>query len=415
MDSLEQANDKAMTPPATPTRAGHLKCDSASSDLENTLSSLRRGDSISSDTSHLWFADSAGHASTELFLFPHHVIDYAYHSNAEGKRNRPIGEGLWSDVYLATPSISEPSRQGTETLCMTTITPPSTPVHSRESSMSKGTLSTLPFTYAIKVPASTSAREVLLAEARILSYLSRFPDAENHIVPFHGFDSRTGSLVLKAMDSTLESWIHSDLNTLDEASRAQRLATVFPTIALSLLHSLQWLQTKGCTHADIKPSNILVSRQPSPSSDLHPVFSDFSSSVLSRSDASIASEVAPTGAGTWDYLDPQLLTSSSPTPVSAASDLWSLAITLLVLVLGASPYDAFKGNKYQQREMIRQGAPMQCLAYDDAGLRNVRRLKTLSAHVGWDVQAWFTLVLVKEPGKRVGVAEWIGGLAERMG
>jgi serine/threonine protein kinase len=285
------------------------------------------------------------------------------------------------------------------------MSPPLTPVRTVDSGVGLDKLIATPIIYAVKVPAMTSAKKVLAAEARILSYLSRYPDAEKHVVSFYGLDTRTGALTLKAMDDTLEGWIQKELNTLDEPARAHKLATVFPSIALALIASLQWMQDKDCTHADIKPSNILVS-----SSSLEgipkPVYTDFSSTILTRPDTTIESEASPLGAGTWDYLDPSLLSSSSTTSPSSATDLWSLAITLLFLVLGSSPYDAFKGNKFQQREMIKSGSPLQCMGYDDQGIKNVKRLQTLSKDLGFDVQKWLAKVLVKDAGKRAGVEEW---------
>jgi serine/threonine protein kinase len=295
------------------------------------------------------------------------------------------------------------------------MTPPLTPVRTIDSGIYLSRLPITPPMYAVKVPAMTSAKKVLGAEARILSYLSRFPDAENHIVPFYGLDTRTGSILLQAMDDTLEGWIQKTLNTLDEASRAEKLAAVFPSIALALLTSLQWMQDKSCTHADIKPSNILVSSSssspPSSSSSTDPsipkpVFTDFSSTILLHPDAKISSCASPLGAGTWDYLDPSLLSSSSTASPSASSDLWSLAITLLFFILGSSPYDAFKGNKYQQREMIKSGCPLQCMGYDDQGMRNVKRVRGLSRDLGIDLLAWLGRVLVKDKGERVGLKEW---------
>jgi serine/threonine protein kinase len=294
------------------------------------------------------------------------------------------------------------------------MTPPLTPVRTIDSGVYLTRLPITPPMYAVKVPAMASAKKVLGAEARILSYLSRFPDAENHIVPFYGLDTRTGSILLQAMDDTLEGWIQKTINTLDEATRAEKLAAVFPSIALALLTSLQWMQDNSCTHADIKPSNILVSSPPSPSSSSSstnlsipkPVFTDFSSTILSHPDAKISSCASPLGAGTWDYLDPSLLSSSCTASPSAASDLWSLAITLLFLILGSSPYDAFKGNKYQQREMIKSGCPLQCMGYDDQGIRNIKRVQRLSRHLGLDLLAWLGKVLVKDKGMRVGLKEW---------
>jgi len=284
------------------------------------------------------------------------------------------------------------------------MTPPLTPLKTVDSAIGLNMIPTTPSLYAIKEPAMTSAKKVLSAEARILSYLTRYPNAEHHIVPFYGLDTRTGSLILKAMDDTLEGWIQKDLNTLDSASRAAKLAAVFPSIAHSLITSLLWMQDKDCTHADIKPSNMLVSTMLSGAPK--PVYTDFSSTILTRPEATIESQASPLGAGTWDYLDPCLLSSSCAAPPSAASDLWSLAITLLFLILGSSPYDAFKTNKYQQREMIKAGAPLQCLGYDDQGITNMKRLQSLSRALRFDLMTWFAKVLVKDTSKRVGIEEW---------
>ena len=347
--------------------------------------------------------------STETIHFPYGLTDYEIITNAKGKK-KLIGEGLWSDVYLAKPSLpqhmDQPALPATGTVSMT---PPTTPVHLKTSSLEMHPLPVAPSSYAIKVPASTSAKKVIAAEGKILSYLSRFPYAERHIVSFYGVDTRTGSLVLKAMDGTLENWIQQELKVLDETSRAQKLVAIFPAIATCLLDSSLWMQDKDCIHADIKPSNILVSN----SSSITPVvvFSDFSSTVLTTTTPDTI-ETSPVGAGTWDYLDPSLLSTRTPASPSPTTDLWSLAITLLFLVIGASPFDAFKHNKFQQREMIKSGAPLQCLSYGDDGIKNTKRLKALSEALGFDVQKWFAKVLVKNREKRVGILEWKRELAQ---
>jgi serine/threonine protein kinase len=288
------------------------------------------------------------------------------------------------------------------------MSPPITPIHSRDSSLKTCDRLSTPELYAIKVPGSTSAKKVLDAEARILSYLSRFPSADTHVIPFFGQDTRNGSLVLQARDGTLEDWIQTHLNILDESSRATHLAAIFPALALSLIDSLMWMHDKDCIHADIKPSNILYSS--SSTSPLDVVFSDFSSTLLTT-DIDTPTP-PPMGAGTWEFLDPSLLSSLNPATPCAATDLWSLGITLLFVILGTSPYEAFKGNKFQQREMIKSGSPLQCLAYDDLGIVNVRRLQALSKGLGWDVGKWFGKVLVKSKEKRVGLVEWREELLE---
>ena len=401
-------DSSALTPPGTPNLSSHSKSSSVSSEFLSSLSNLRRGSSVSSrGRPRLNSLDNAPQpGSTELITFPHQLTDYDICKDDRGRRKR-IGEGAWSDVYLATPSPPKPADHAP---CSAEMTPPLTPVRTADSGTGLTKMPTIPTLYAVKVPAIASAKKVLSAEARILSYLTRFPDAENHIVPFYGLDVRTGSLLLRAMDDTLEGWIQKHLNTLDEPSRAAKLTSIFPHIALSLIDSLIWMQEKHCTHGDIKPSNILISSSFSSSSSPQPpkpIYSDFSSTLLTLPSTTIDTSASPLGAGTWDYLDPTLLSSTCTSPPSAASDLWSLAITLLFLMLGASPYDAFKHNKFQQREMIKSGCPLQCLGYDDQGVTNMARMKALERGLrGLDVWRWFGAVLAKETGKRVHVCEW---------
>ncbi|KAH8723420.1 kinase-like domain-containing protein [Phaeosphaeriaceae sp. PMI808] len=399
-------HDGSITPPATPNGTLHSKSNSTSSDYLTSLSCIRRGNSTSSRASRPSLDESARPGSTELVVFPYHLTDYTIQVDGEG-RKRPIGVGAWSDVYLATPSLPTEIRNDS---CVS-LTPPITPNNSSTLSTSKTGLPSIPPMYAIKVPGSTSAKKVLNAEARILSYLSRFPSAENHIVPFYGQDTRTSALVLKAMDGTLEDWIQTNLNTLTPPNRAQKLASIFPSIALSLIDSLIWMQEKDCTHADIKPSNILISSSTTTTNSTPTlVFSDFSSTVLSDTPTP-----PPMGAGTWEFLDPSLLSTLHPRTPCAATDLWSLGITLLYLILGNSPYDAFKHNKYQQREVIKSGAPLQYLAHDDQGIVNLRRLEGLSAAVGFDVKAWLGRVLAKKVESRVGVEEWRAEFVRSLG
>ncbi|KAH7082580.1 kinase-like domain-containing protein [Paraphoma chrysanthemicola] len=399
-------DDTTFTPPTTPS---HSKSNSASSDYLASLSSLRRGDSTASRTSRPSLDESCRPGSTELMEFPHDLLDYEIQLDGKG-RKKPIGSGAWSDVYLAVPT----TKRAAFVPVAPPMSPPLTPVHSRASSATKDGLLAIPPLYAIKVPASTSAKKVLNAEARILSHLSQYTDGAEHIIPFFGQDNRTGALVLQAMDGTLEDWIQTTLSTLDDSYRATKLASTFPALALSLIDSLIWMQDKNCIHADIKPSNILYSTSPSSSSPTpHLVFSDFSSTVLTIQ-GTTTSTPAPMGAGTWEFLDPSLLSSFNPATPSASTDLYSLAITLLFVILGASPFDGFKHNKFQQREMIKSGAPLQCLGYDDEGIRNLKKLAALSRDLGFDVKKWFAKVLVKDHAKRVDVREWREELVEGL-
>lgn len=401
MQDSRMHDSSALTPPATPTSPSYFR--STSGDYSSQTQPARHG-SIAS-TASVPRSPSIHSHPVPLQIFDHEALEYVVLVD-DKERKRPIGSGVWSDVYLAAPSLPESTDQQFLLPPSATRSPPVSPVKSNDSAVGLDPLPAVPPLYAIKAPASTSSRKVLKEEAKILSYLSQFPDSDNHIVQFFGMDTRNDALVLKAMDGTLEDWIKKDLNNLDESLRATKLAAVFRRLALALIDSLMWMQDKNCIHADIKPANVLTTKTPADLTSVPAVvYSDFSSTILIAPEIEVHN-ASPLGAGTWDYLDPSLLSSSAPAEPSAATDLWSLAITLLFLIIGASPFDAFRHNKYQQREMIKSGSPLQCLAYDDAGIKNMRKMKDLSKALGMDLHKWFAKVLVKDVSKRIDVAEW---------
>ncbi|KAF2871514.1 kinase-like domain-containing protein [Massariosphaeria phaeospora] len=412
----------AVTPPPTPTSVCHSKSNSAS-DLAAALSGLRRGDSISScerETATLEDLDMAKPGSTEPRTFPYDLTDYEIDSDSNGKK-KTLGSGAWSEVYLARPclplahstALENPSAPIPRAAAAAVSTPPVTPVKFLTSSLPRSGLVRTPPLYAIKHPASRSAKRVLGEESLILSYLSRFPSSSAFIVPFYGQDMRTEALVLKAMEGgSLDDWIARELNNVSEAERTQKLADVFPALATKLLDGLAWMHAQGCVHADIKPGNILLEAPTSPDDPVPRVlYTDFSAATLSLPSSTPTTAPTPLGGGTWTFLDPTLLTKPtssaalpSPTP---SADLWALAMTLLVLVTGTSPFACAAANRFQQREMIKQGAPLTYVAYGDAGPRSLARIAALGKALGgWDVSGWFARVLVREMGGRVGVEEW---------
>lgn len=320
-------------------------------------------------------------------------------------RKKQLGSGAWSTVYRAAPRLPKldglsPPNAGPRA----EMTPPVTPVHSRNSSLSKTQLPQVPAFYAIKEPTGRTAQRVLCEESRILSYLSRLPGADRYLVPFYGQDARNHALVLGLMDGTLEDWTQKALECLPEDDRAAKLAMTFPTLASHLLSGFIWMTEKHCTHGDLKPANILVS--PAASCEIpHTFYTDFSSAIISFPGSTPQN---PVGGATFDYLDPTLMTktsaSSLPTPVT---DLWSLAMTLLVVVLGVSPYSRLATNAYMKKEYIKQGSPLTFLKQGENAARNVTRLKSLSARLGWNVETWLGAVLVKDATRRAGVLDWL--------
>jgi hypothetical protein len=393
----------SLTPPVTPICASHEKSDS---ELLTTPASHIRTDSAHS------VSNPFQSGNVEVVAFPFQSSDYEIQTD-DNQKKKLLGTGVWSDVYLATPCPAKPVSHSIPVTMLDDISPPITRIQSHDSVIGMDRITT-PALYAIKVPASRSAQKVLTEEARILSHLTRFPDSSNHVLRFFGQDPRTYALVLEAMDGTLESWIQGSLNTLPEPERAAKLAAVFPAMALSLIDSLRWMQSKSCTHADIKPGNILISSMATGTGGApRTVYSDFSSSTLHM--FSTDASPSPLGAGTWDYLDPSLLSSLKPASPSAATDLWSLAITLLYLIVGASPFDALKANTFQPREMIKQGAPLACMAYGDEGIRNMRRFRALESALGFSLVTWLGRVFVKDIQGRVGVDMWRKDFVDGVG
>ncbi|KAJ4350486.1 Dual specificity mitogen-activated protein kinase kinase 7 [Didymosphaeria variabile] len=268
----------------------------------------------------------------------------------------------------------------------------------------------MPSAYAVKVPYEKTAHRVLAEEGRILSYLSRFPAAERYLVPYYGQDTRTDALIMGYMPSTLDSLIATDLNTRDETDRAAMLADIFPHIATNLLDGLAWLQDKSCIHGDIKPSNILLAVNPSTHTP-HAVFADFSAAILPSLPVDGSKKTnKPMGGATWDFMAPDQLTSTS-TP-SFEADVWALAMSILILVTGASPYERVAPNAILKREILKQGAPLDYVSAGENGVRSVLRLGALSRGLGFNFKKWVGKVLVRDERQRLGMNEWRDELAD---
>jgi serine/threonine protein kinase len=420
---------QAMGPISTPTNETLQSSNTNLAELEDMQIVAENGNAHQEADKAEVVATANEPPNTEVKTFPYWITDYTI---GEPKSNRTVlGTGLWSDVYLGTPTppkassttalpsaphASSPTFTASAEDSLKQIPePPPTPSHSRQSSRElqiQKLAVAIPTAYAIKSPASRSAKQVLATEASILSYLSRFPDSSAHIVPFYGQDPRTEALVLAKMDMTLEHWVKSHLNKLPEEQRAGKLAADFPRIAKRLLASLHWLGEKGVVHGDIKPGNILLGVDSTTGAIGKIVYSDFSSATITNTSDSAKQTSTSTslGGGSWDFLDPTILTShsSSSNSPTFSSDLWSLAVTLLYVVIGASPFDGVGTNMFRRRECVKQGDPLLFAAYGDDGPQNLARVKEPAQILGgWDVKAWFGKVLIKDSLKRVELEEWV--------
>lgn len=254
--------------------------------------------------------------------------DYQIQRDPEGYPVE-LGRGAWSIVYRAVCNEVEP------------VSPAdSEPAESRA-----------PFgrLLAVKKPLRGDAHRILKAEASLLTRLSKIVGHENHLVPFMGYHSQSCSTVMEEVSLTLSNYI----NTQAGIARANfSTRTMFdPVLGMSkwlelstrLIKGLAWLHDQAqVLHGDIKPQNILLRRRDPDDQDafpFDPLYMDFTSSDdLSSSATYPRDHGLALSALTPPYAAPELLRLSlrnaNFVSASKASDIFSLAITLLTAVTG---------------------------------------------------------------------------------
>ncbi|ORY89601.1 kinase-like domain-containing protein [Leucosporidium creatinivorum] len=106
--------------------------------------------------------------------------------------------------------------------------------------------------------------------------------------------------------------------------------------ARQLVSAVAWAHERGVLHADIKPQNVLVA------SDLTIRLSDFGmSSFLPSASSSTPPPSDPLGLGTPPYSPPEFV-RPPPSPFGRPSDIFSLGVTLSVLIAGHEPYEGMR-------------------------------------------------------------------------
>nr|POF01085.1 map kinase kinase pbs2 [Quercus suber] len=294
----------------------------------------------------------SGDSSDLRELDPPKVKEYDFSKiDYELARARTLGTGLWSKVVLADAAVGSLS---TSIISSPSVKPPSPPTTPRK-------LQAMPSSvFAVKLAARKDAISVFNQEARVLTHLMRQPDANHYVVTFLGQDSRNSALLFEAViGGSLEN-LTSRLKQMTELARHLELVSIFPEIAADLISGLAFLHSHNVVHADLKPTNILLdisehSLFPRPA--IRARYIDFSASFRPTHPA----EDSTTNAGgTWDFMAPEQmrLQPEFNTP-TAASDVWSLGITLVAVLVGDSPYAAAcAGNTFLLREAIKSGDPL---------------------------------------------------------
>lgn len=140
-------------------------------------------------------------------------------------------------------------------------------------------------------------------------------------------------------------------------------AALIETVALGVQHA----HRLGVFHCDLKPSNILLTR------DGRPKVSDFGLAVEEEEQEGQAGQVA----GTWPYMSPEQVEGKRH-HLDGRTDVWSLGVVLYELLAGRRP---FEGAPRQLREAIlsRPVRPLaqreghECQAFDTVVRRALER------------------------------------------
>lgn len=334
-----------------------------------------------------------------------------------------LGTGAWSKVYKLNSTVplsvytsngsfgSPPSTppivaQGGNSL----LTPPTTP-------QKPGASFSLPRALAIKVATRSDALSVFESEAHILSYLQQASPAasEAHVIPFYGLSVRSRALIFQcANGGTLE-----DLILATSSRSPEETLALFEIIAPQLVAGLAFLHRSGIVHADIKPANILLDEDSSASSshNLRARFADFSASfrVAIDGDATPLDSAAQLKAassaagGTWAYMAPeQLVRDPALSTPTFASDVYSLGITLLSLLIGGDPFAPVSANLFMLREAVKMGDALNFAMREYEYERRLEAVEGVWKRHGREgrVLSLFKGVLRKKREERVSAREW---------
>lgn len=299
------------------------------------------------------------------------------------------GRGAWSIVYRAFQcSESEPFPPAL-------LTPPTSPI------ITSTPTNNVKRILAIKAPSRRDAHKVLDSEARILTYLHASPLAENYLVPFHGYDGPAHRIIMSPVPLSLES--HAKIAAITARANFSTRTMFDPVIGTSqwahlathLIAGLDFLHSKSCVHGDIKPANILLhpSSDPDNPDAYTPLYADFSSSSVTAS----TSSPEQVSALTPDYTSPELLLSLSNGQafITPTSDVYALAVTLIMAATGESPYSGAR-MEVQKLSMCRQGKPLDFARNGEQGSRILKNREVNKALEGaakgsetrWSVAEW---------------------------
>lgn len=368
-----------MTPPRTPIRPRYQRSSISAGSI--TLGRLEEEDTQIHSLTEVNKDVGRPELTWEETIPRPYIKTYKLEDTSPSK-HAEYGRGAWSVVFRAHEIDFTPSALPT---------PPTSPVSEVPGRSSQAVL-------AVKSPSRRDAHNILHHEARILTYLHSFHQASPFLVPFHGYDNSTHSIILDPLPLNLDSHVRAVAASARSSFSTRTMfdpvinQSEWVTLATQLISGLGFLHGHECIHGDIKPANVLLRYT---SSGLYePLYCDFSSSRHTH-------DPAPTEitALTPDYTAPELLsllrTPGVPTLPTFPADVYALGVTLLFAAIGESPYAGAK-MEIMKLSMAKEGRPMDFAMGGDQGVRVRKGGRVERCLVGavknererWKVEEW---------------------------
>ncbi len=198
---------------------------------------------------------------------------------------------------------------------------------------------------AVKVLAGELARdpgfrERFAREAHAVAQL-----AHPHILPVYDFGEDPGTGVVYFVTQLVDG------GTLSARMNAPMPPDVAARIVAQLARALDYAHACGIVHRDVKPGNVLMTR------DGHPFLSDFGIAKIMAE-----TKLTQTGAslGTPEYMSPE---QAQGLPVDHRSDIYSLGVMLYRMLAGILPFQAdtpvalLHQHAYEPPPPLRERAP----------------------------------------------------------